>query len=68
MTPGAIDIDFGGGAVRDNAGPDAVVAGQTALGRAGKPEEIVFVVAFVCSDARNWGAGRRLEVSGGMFR
>jgi NAD(P)-dependent dehydrogenase (short-subunit alcohol dehydrogenase family) len=67
VAPGAIETDFGGGAVRDNADVNAFIAGQTALGRAGKPNDIGSVVAFLCSDAGKWVTGQRLEVSGGMF-
>jgi NAD(P)-dependent dehydrogenase (short-subunit alcohol dehydrogenase family) len=67
VAPGAIETDFGGGAVSDNADVNAFTAGQTALGRAGKPEDIGSVVAFLCSDAGKWVTGQRLEVSGGMF-
>jgi len=67
VAPGAIETDFGGGAVRDNAQVNAFVAGQTALGRAGRPDDIGSVVAFLCSEAGKWVTGQRLEVSGGMF-
>lgn len=67
VAPGAIETDFGGGAVRDNASVNAFIAGQTALGRAGRPDDIGSVVAFLCSDAGKWVTGQRLEMSGGMF-
>jgi NAD(P)-dependent dehydrogenase (short-subunit alcohol dehydrogenase family) len=40
FAPGAIETDFGGGAVRDNAELNAFVASQTALGRTGVPDDI----------------------------
>lgn len=67
VAPGAIETDFGGGAVRDNAQINAFVAAQTALGRAGHPDDIGSVVAFLCSDAAKSVNGQRIEVSGGMF-
>lgn len=67
VAPGAIETDFGGGAVRDNADVNAFIAGQTALGRAGRPDDIGSVVAFLCSDAAKWVNGQRIEASGGMF-
>lgn len=67
VAPGAIETDFGGGAVRDNAQINAFVAAQTALGRAGQPDDIGSVVAFLCSDAAKWVTGQRIEASGGMF-
>lgn len=67
VAPGAIETDFGGGAVRDNADINAFVSAQTALGRAGRPDDIGSVVAFLCSPAAKWINGQRIEVSGGMF-
>lgn len=67
VAPGAIETDFGGGAVRDNAQVNAFFASQTALGRAGRPDDIGAVVAFLCSAAAKWVTGQRIEVSGGMF-
>lgn len=67
VAPGAIETDFGGGAVRDNAQINAFVAAQTALGRAGRPDDIGSVVAFLCSQAAQWITGQRIEASGGMF-
>lgn len=67
VAPGAIETDFGGGAVRDNAQINAFIAAQTALGRAGRPDDIGAVVAFLCSPAAQWVTGQRIEVSGGMF-
>ena len=67
VAPGAIETDFGGGAVRDNAQLNAFVASQTALGRVGQPDDIGGVVAFLCSDEARWVNAQRLEASGGMF-
>jgi NAD(P)-dependent dehydrogenase (short-subunit alcohol dehydrogenase family) len=67
VAPGAIETDFGGGAVRDNADVNAFIASQTALGRVGLPDDIGSVVAFLCTDDAKWVNAQRLEVSGGMF-
>ncbi|MBL7762532.1 MAG: SDR family oxidoreductase [Chitinophagaceae bacterium] len=67
VAPGAIETDFGGGAVRDNKDLNTMIASQTALGRVGKPDDIGSVVAFLCSDAAKWVNAQRIEVSGGMF-
>lgn len=67
VAPGAIETDFSGGAVRDNAQLNAFVASQTALGRVGLPDDIGGVVAFLCSDEARWVNAQRLEASGGMF-
>lgn len=65
VAPGAIETDFGGGAVRDNADYNKRVANATALGRAGLPDDIGDVVAFLCTDESRWINGQRIEVSGG---
>ncbi|PJJ79908.1 SDR family NAD(P)-dependent oxidoreductase [Mucilaginibacter auburnensis] len=66
VAPGAIETDFGGGMVRDNAELNKRVASITALGRAGVPDDIGGVVAFLCSEEGRWLNGQRIEVSGGM--
>ncbi|MGN7863626.1 SDR family NAD(P)-dependent oxidoreductase [Chryseobacterium sp. 22458] len=67
IAPGAIETDFGGGRVRDNEEINAMVAGATALGRVGLPDDIGGVVAFLCTEDAGWINGQRIEVSGGMF-
>lgn len=67
IAPGAIETDFGGGAVRDNEQINQFIASQTALGRVGMPDDIGSVVAFLCSDDAKWVNAQRLEASGGMF-
>ncbi|MBD1431627.1 SDR family oxidoreductase [Sphingobacterium sp. DN00404] len=66
IAPGAIETDFGGGAVRDNEQYNTAVASVTALGRAGLPEDIGGVVAFLCTEEARWINAQRIEVSGGM--
>lgn len=66
IAPGAIETDFGGGAVRDNAQLNQYVAGVTALGRVGLPDDIGGVVAFLCTEEARWINAQRIEVSGGM--
>ena len=67
VAPGAIETDFGNGHVRDDAKTNEMVASMTALGRAGLPEDIGGVVAFLCSPEARWVNGQRIEVSGGMM-
>lgn len=67
VAPGAIETDFGGGRVRDNAQMNQMVASQTALGRAGLPEDIGPMIASLLSDDNRWVNGQRIEVSGGML-
>ena len=66
VAPGAIETDFGGGMVRDNADINKFIASQTALGRVGKPDDIGSVVAFLCTDDAKWVNAQRIEVSGGQ--
>jgi len=67
VAPGAIETDFGGGRVRDNAQLNAFVASQTALGRAGLPDDIGAAIASLLRPDNGWINAQRVEVSGGMF-
>ncbi|WMI67819.1 SDR family NAD(P)-dependent oxidoreductase [Mangrovimonas sp. YM274] len=67
IAPGAIETDFGGGAVRDNAELNAFIASMTALGRVGLPDDIGGVVAFLCTEDAKWITAQRIEVSGGQM-
>lgn len=67
VAPGAIETDFGGGRVRDNQEINAQIAGITALGRVGLPDDIGGIVAFLCSEEARWINGQRIEASGGIF-
>ena len=66
LAPGAVATDFGGGAVRDNADLNALVASTTALGRVGEADDIGAAVVALLSDAMRWTNGTRVEVSGGQ--
>jgi len=67
VAPGAIETDFGGGMVRDDAHVNAFIASQTALGRVGLPEDIGGVIASLLADDNRWINAQRIEASGGMF-
>ena len=67
FAPGAIETDFGGGVVRDNAQLNAHISGLTAMGRAGRPDDVGAAVAALLADGNNWVTGQRIEVSGGMM-
>ena len=67
IAPGAIETDFGGGAVRDSAQMNHFIASQTALGRVGLPDDIGGVIASLLSDQSGWINAQRIEVSGGIF-
>jgi len=66
IAPGAIETDFGGGAVRDNADLNRMIAQSTALGRVGRPDDIGGAVAAILSEEFGWANGERIEVSGGQ--
>ena len=67
LAPGAIETDFSGGMVRDNPEVNKIVSGNTALGRAGLPDDIGGMVAMMLSDEAGWMTAQRIEASGGMF-
>lgn len=67
VAPGAIETDFAGGMVRDNAEMNSHIASHTALGRVGLPNDIGSVVAFLCTDEAKWITAQRIEVSGGQM-
>ncbi|MDM0033632.1 SDR family oxidoreductase [Variovorax sp. J22P271] len=67
IAPGAIETDFRDGAVRDDPQANAQIAGITALGRVGQPDDIGGAVAALLSDGNRWLTGQRIEVSGGML-
>lgn len=67
IAPGAIETDFGGGMVRDNAQLNAYIASQTALGRVGLPDDIGGAIAALLSENSGWINAQRIEVSGGMY-
>lgn len=66
VAPGAIETDFGGGAVRDNPEINKLFAEMTALGRAGVPDDIGPMIASLLSESHRWVNAQRIEVSGGQ--
>lgn len=67
LAPGAIATDFGGGALRDNAGIQQFVASVTALDRVGQPADIGGAIRALLHPGLGWVTGQRIEASGGMF-
>jgi len=65
IAPGGIEMDFGGGALRDIPEVKAFIASQTAFGRAGVPDDIGPVIAALLSPSHRWINAQRIEVSGG---
>lgn len=66
IAPGAIETDFGGGAVRDNPALNRLIASNTALGRVGLPDDIGGAVAMLLAPEAAWINAQRVEVSGGQ--
>jgi NAD(P)-dependent dehydrogenase (short-subunit alcohol dehydrogenase family) len=64
IAPGAIRTELGGGL---NDEFEAMLAGQTALGRVGEPEDIGEVVASLLSAENRWINAQNIEVSGGYI-
>ena len=66
VAPGAVATDFSGGVVRDNPDVAKAIAGMTALGRPGQPDDIGPMIASLLSEDNCWVNAQRIEVSGGM--
>jgi len=66
VAPGAIETDFLGGAVRDDAGYNAAFANMTALGRVGLPDDVGPMIASLLAPPNRWVTAQRIEVSGGQ--
>ncbi len=64
IAPGAIRTELGGGL---NNEFEAMLAGQTALGRVGEPEEIGGVIASLLSEDNRWINAQNIEVAGGYI-
>lgn len=64
--PGPVATDFSGGIVRDNPALNKTVADNTALGRAGVPDDIGPVIASLLSEDNRWVNAQRIEVAGGV--
>jgi 3-oxoacyl-[acyl-carrier protein] reductase len=66
VAPGVTETDMNAW-LRDLPQAKAGVAGATALGRIGQPEDIADVVAFLASDQARWVTGQLIEATGGIF-
>ena len=66
VAPGAVATDFSGGIVRDNPQVNKMIADNTALGRAGLPDDIGPVIASLLSEENRWINAQRIEVAGGI--
>ncbi len=66
VAPGPVETDFSGGIVRDNPAVNKMIAENTALGRAGLPEDLGPMIASLLSDENHWVNAQRIEVAGGV--
>lgn len=64
VSPGAIRTELGGGL---NGEFEALLAGQTALGRVGEPEDVARVIAMLLSQESAWINAQSIEVAGGYI-
>ncbi|MFF3941382.1 SDR family oxidoreductase [Streptomyces phaeofaciens] len=55
------------GASFEAPGLAELIAGSTALGRLGRPDDVADVVVFLASDAAHWITGQVIDASGGLF-
>ncbi|MFI6638807.1 SDR family oxidoreductase [Streptomyces sp. NPDC050504] len=66
VAPGATRTASNGAAFEAPGLADSI-AGATALGRLGGPEDVADVVAFLASDGARWITGQVIDASGGLF-
>lgn len=62
VSPGAIRTELGGGL---NDEFEAILAGQTALGRVGEPNDVAGAIVGLLSDDSRWINAQSIEVAGG---
>lgn len=67
VAPGAIETDFGGGALKNTPDIQNYFKSITALGRTGQPDDVGAMVASLLSDDNRWINAQRIEVSGGAL-
>jgi NAD(P)-dependent dehydrogenase (short-subunit alcohol dehydrogenase family) len=61
-----VETDFSGGIVRDNPSVNKMISENTALGRAGVPDDLGPVIASLLSEENRWVNAQRIEASGGV--
>lgn len=64
IAPGPIRTELGGGI---SEAFEALLAGQTALGRVGEPDDVGCMVASLLSDESRWINAQNIEVAGGYI-
>ncbi|CKH41165.1 SDR family NAD(P)-dependent oxidoreductase [Mycolicibacterium smegmatis] len=63
ISPGAIRTELGGGL---NDEFETLLAGQTALGRVGEPDDVADTIASLLADDNRWINAQNIEVAGGF--
>lgn len=66
VAPGAIETDFGGGAIRDVPDLNKFIAASTAMGRVGLPDDVGDAISGLLTEGSQWMTAQRIEVSGGQ--
>lgn len=66
VAPGLVLTEMGQDVVRSLGMEASALVKRFPLGRAGEPEDIAEVVAFLCSEEGRWINGQSLNVSGGQ--
>ena len=66
VAPGPVETDFSGVVVRDNPAVNKMIAENTALGRAGLPEDLGPMIASLLSEENHRVNAQRIEVAGGV--
>jgi len=64
IAPGAIRTELGGGL---NEEFEVLLAGQTALGRVGEPDDVGCMIASLLSNDNRWINAQNIEVAGGYI-
>ncbi|MFT8988697.1 MAG: SDR family oxidoreductase [Gluconobacter albidus] len=64
VAPGPIRTELGGGLTDEF---EALLAGQTALGRVGEPDDVGCMVASLLSDDNRWVNAQNIEIGGGYI-
>src|SRR5260370_21597276 len=66
VAPGPAATSFRRGVVRDNPALNKRIADNTALGRAGVPDDLGPVIASLLAEENRWVNAQRIEVAGGV--
>ena len=65
VSPGGLDDDFNKGLFEQMPQARGFIAGNTALGRMGVPQDVAGVIAFLCTPAASFVNGAVIQIDGG---